>query len=185
MRRASGLRSLDAPPSFELSRRDFCALACLTLATSCVDGNTRAIETGGLDGSDGTLPPDASTIIPPGDGGVVAGACSGTNIDVGLATSFVANIPKLFASPNYFYVIRDSNGLYALTSKCSHQHVQLNISGTQFHCPAHGADFTFNGAVIDGPTNKVLVHYAMCTLPNGHVGVQTAMQVTAATRLVA
>jgi len=188
MRRASGLRSLDAPTAIDLSRREFCTFACLGVAfAGCVDGDTGAVQTGGLNGSDGTLPPDAagsgSGSNP--DGGTMAGACSGTNVDVGLASSFVANVPKAFGSPNYFFVVRDSNGLYALTSKCSHEHVVINVSGSQFHCPAHGADFTFNGAVIDGPTNKALVHYSMCTLPNGHVGVQTAITVSASTRLVA
>ena len=173
-----------------LSRRDFCAYACLGAAfAGCIDGGSGAVQTGGLNGSDGTLPPDSGTILPPDGGGSGSGSavgqCVGTNVDVGLASSFVANVPKAFGSPNYFFVVRDANGLYALTSKCSHQHVVLTPTSTQFHCNAHGADFTFNGAVIDGPTSKALVHYAMCTLPNGHVGVQTAMTVSASTRLVA
>jgi Rieske Fe-S protein len=192
MRRASGLRSLDAPTAIDLSRREFCTYACLGAAfAGCIDGGTGAVQTGGLNGSDGTMPPDAagsgsgsgSGMHP--DGGVQAGACSGTNVDVGLATSFVANVPKQFGSPNYFFVVRDSNGLYALSSKCTHQHVVVNVSGSQYFCPAHGATFTFNGAVLGGPTNTPLPHYSMCTLPNGHVGVQTSIVVSASTRLVA
>jgi nitrite reductase/ring-hydroxylating ferredoxin subunit len=180
MRRVDGL--------VDISRRELCAFACAGIAlVGCIDGDTGAVQTGGLNGSDGTLPPDAagSNNPPPPDGGMQAGACSGTNVDVGLASSFLVNKPQKFGSPNYFIVMRDANGLYAMTSKCPHQHVVVNDTGSQFHCPAHGADFTYNGAVLDGPTSKSLVHYAMCTLPNGHVGVQISMQVSASTRLVA
>ena len=49
------------------------------------------------------------------------------------------------------FIVRDANGLYALTSRCPHQGVTLSAqtSTSKFHCNAHGADFTFNGAVID------------------------------------
>jgi len=181
MRRAKGL--------IELSRREFCGFVCLgaAFAAACTDGETGAVQTGGLNGSDGTLPPDGgpSDGNSGGDGGTMAGACSGTYVDVGLASSFIANKPKIFGSPNYFFVVRDANGLYALTSKCTHEHVVVNDTGARFLCPAHGAEFTYNGAVIAGPTSTPLVHYAMCTLPNGHVGVQTPMHVSASTRLVA
>lgn len=182
MRRAKAL--------IELSRREFCGFVCLgaAFAAACTDGETGAIQTGGLNGSDGTAPPDGSvgpTDGSTGDSGMSAGACSGTYVDVGAASSFVANKPQKFGSPNYFFVMRDANGLYALTSKCTHEHVVVNDTGSQYFCPAHGAQFTYNGAVISGPTSTPLTHYAMCTLPNGHVGVQTSIHVSASTRLVA
>ena len=83
------------------------------------------------------------------------------------------------------FVVKDSGGFYALTAKCTHQQVIIASTGTQFHCPAHGADFTFNGAVIDGPTNKALQHYAMCTLASGNLGVETTTLAAATARLVA
>lgn len=194
MRRAPALR--------EVSRRDFCAFACLGAAgaafAGCFGGGSGAVETGGLDGTDGTGDPhvDASTGVIHPDGGSGSGSgsgsgagptCSGTYLDVGAPASFVLNTPKLFGSPNYFFVVRDASGLYALSSKCTHQGVALTPSSTKFHCNAHGADFTLNGAVIDGPISsaKVLVHYSMCFLANGNVGVQKSMVVAATTRLVA
>jgi nitrite reductase/ring-hydroxylating ferredoxin subunit len=175
MRRAPGL--------IDISRREFCAFACLGLALpACIDNDASAIKTGGLDGSDTTKPPDAGT-VQQGDAGIAA-TCSGSFIDVGLPSSFVLNTPKYFSS-NSFFVVRDAMGLYALTSRCSHQQVTLTIQSTKFHCNAHGADFKFDGSVIDGPTSKVLVHYAMCTMSSGHVGVQPSMTVSASTRLVA
>jgi nitrite reductase/ring-hydroxylating ferredoxin subunit len=181
MRRAKGL--------VDISRREFCAFTCLGLALpACLDNDHGAIQTGGLTGSDGTLLPDASV---PGDGmmggdGGVAATCSGTFFDVGAASSFVLNQPKMFGSPNYIIVVRDAGGLYAMTSKCTHQHVIVNAwNGTSFHCNAHGADFRIDGSVLDGPTSKTLPHYAMCTIAGGHVGVETTMTVSSTQRLVA
>ena len=61
----------------------------------------------------------------------------------------------------------------------------MEVSGNEFYCPRHGADFSFTGAVIDGPTNTALAHYSVCLLPNGHIGVDTTTKVTASTRLTA
>ncbi|MEO8845506.1 MAG: Rieske (2Fe-2S) protein [Kofleriaceae bacterium] len=184
MKRASGL--------IELSRREFCAFACLGLAAAgCMDSGTGAVQTGGLDGTGTGQSPDAgSGSVAPGDGGVtnpdggVAASCTGTFTDAGAASSYTLNTPKYLGAIGMF-VVKDANGFYALTSRCTHQGVTIQVSGTKFHCNAHGADFTFDGAVIDGPTSKALQHYAMCTLASGNLGVETTMKVAATVRLVA
>jgi cytochrome b6-f complex iron-sulfur subunit len=188
MRRAPGL--------VEASRREFCAFACLgaagaALLVSC-SGSGDAVGTGGLDGVDGNgNPVDASNVIHPDGGsgsgsgsGSNGGTCTGTATDVGAPSTFVLNTPKLI-SGSAMFIVRDANGLYALTSRCTHQGVTLSAQTAQskFHCSAHGADFTFNGAVIDGPTSKALQHYALCLLANGNVGLQTATKVDATVRL--
>jgi Rieske Fe-S protein len=94
----------------------------------------------------------------------------------------MANKPVYFSTGNFF-VVRDSGGLYALTAKCTHQGTKVVVSGTQFSCPSHGATFTFNGAVTAGPANAPLVHYELCILANGNVGVTTTTTVAATTRL--
>lgn len=177
MRRAKGL--------VEWSRRDFCTFATLGLAAAaCTDGNVLPIQTGPLGGPDDE--PDAGT---PGDSGTNPDApnapvCSGTPTDVGPPAMFTLNTPVFFTSPKKFFVVRDSGGVYALTSACTHEGVTCNVSGQNFRCPRHGAIFTFNGAVVSGPVSHPLVHYAMCTMPNGNLGVTTATTVSATTRLV-
>jgi Rieske Fe-S protein len=194
-----------APGLIELSRRDFCAFACLGAAgatlAACFDSG-KAVQTGGLDGTgdnngDGTPDapqssgsgsnvgphPDAGSGPTP-DGGVAA-TCSGTYTDVGTPASYTANVPK-YVSAIAMFVVKDSSGFYAMTSKCTHQGVTLNnYSGGSFHCNAHGADFDINGAVEDGPTSKALQHYSMCTLASGNLGVETTIKVAATVRLVA
>jgi Rieske Fe-S protein len=95
------------------------------------------------------------------------------------------NVPK-YVSAIAMFVVKDSSGFYAMTSKCTHQGVTLNnYSGGSFHCNAHGADFDINGAVQDGPTSKALQHYSMCTLSSGNLGVETTIKVAATIRLMA
>ena len=49
-----------------------------------------------------------------------SGSCSTSGTDVGTPATFVANTPKYFSTGNFF-VVRDANGLYALTARCTHQ----------------------------------------------------------------
>ncbi|MEO8840407.1 MAG: Rieske (2Fe-2S) protein [Kofleriaceae bacterium] len=95
---------------------------------------------------------------------------------------FTLNTPVYIASGRFF-VVRDSAGLFAVSARCTHQGVTVAISGTQYRCPAHGATFMFNGTVTGGPASSSLVHFSMCTLGNGHVGVSTTT-VPASTRLM-
>jgi nitrite reductase/ring-hydroxylating ferredoxin subunit len=185
MKRAQGLH--------EFSRRDFCAFACLGAAgatfAACFSDGTGAVGTGGLNGSDGNNSVDASNVTHPdasgsgsGSGSGSAATCSGTYVDVGAPTTFTMNVPKLVSGSSVF-IVRDANGLYALSSKCTHQGVSLTAQSTRFYCSAHGATFSLVGAVTGGPTSKALQHYSLCTLANGNVGLQTSIKVDASTRL--
>lgn len=181
MRRADGL--------IALSRREFCGglATCLGLATlaGCVDGETGVVNTGplgGPEGSNGDHPPDAGTT--PSDGGVIASCPASGATDVGAASGFVANTPRYFATGN-FWVVRDAGGLYALTARCTHEGWTTITSGGVFYCQKHGAKFDYNGGIITGPVITGLVHYAMCTMANGHVGVVTSQTVAKTQRLVA
>src|SRR5262245_52406043 len=178
MRRAPGLRVI--------SRREFVAFTatgCVSLALSaCTDGTSGVIHTGPLGGDD--QPSDANSDAPMMPPDASAAACVGAATDVGLASSFMMNMPVYFSTEKFF-VVRDSGGLYALTARCTHEGVVCVVSGGDFYCPRHDAQFTFNGAIISGPVISPLVHYGMCTLAGGHVGVQTSMTVSASTRLMA
>ncbi len=153
-----------------LTRRHFCEglASCLGLAAlaSCSDSSSTS--------------PDASTHPPDGSGG---GTCSASGVmDVGVGSMFMTSKPVYVSSGNLF-VVRDSGGLYALSARCTHQGATVVVSGNDFYCPRHGAQFDFNGNVVGGPVVTGLVHYAMCTLANGHVGVNTSQTVPISQRL--
>ncbi len=178
MRRARGL--------VEFTRRDFCAIAGgLALFGACTDGDQGAIQTGPLGAGDGA-PVDAPRAgIDGSPADAMSGAvCTGSPTDVGAPTAFTLNTPVFFGGGKFF-VVRDTGGVYAVSSACTHEGVTCAVSGTRFRCPRHGALFTFNGAIVSGPVSKPLVHYSMCTMSNGHLGVTTSSIVPATTRLVA
>ena len=111
------------------------------------------------------------------------GVCPTTGaLDVGAPSTFMMNVPVYFAA-GFVFVVRDAGGLYALTARCPHQGFTTNVQGNYFVCPRHGSEFTFAGAVLTGPATAPLVHYAMCTLASGNVGVLTSQVVSDSDRL--
>jgi nitrite reductase/ring-hydroxylating ferredoxin subunit len=191
MRRSDGLNVV--------SRRHFCGgmATCLGIAlvhNACTDGDGSSIvDTGALDGPDGSHgsgsgsgshnpPPDAAM---GGSDSGTGGSCPSSGVtDVGAPSTFTLNKPVYFSSGNFF-VVRDSGGLYALTARCTHQGVTVQVSGSEFYCPAHGATFDFDGNVTGSPAFTNLVHYEMCTMSSGHVGVVKSTTVAQSQRLVA
>jgi nitrite reductase/ring-hydroxylating ferredoxin subunit len=193
----------------ELSRRDFCALAgCAGLVVAgCAPDAAPPVQTGPI-GATPDAPRD-SPDAPPGSPDARPGSpdarpqpdapfgtpdaapmpdagggptCSGTPTDCGgPPASFAMNQPQIIGTK--FYVVRDSGGLYAVSAKCTHEGATNGVSGGVFLCPRHGAEFTYNGDIISGPVFTGLVHYQMCVLGNGNVGVNTAVTVSQSTRM--
>lgn len=185
MKRARGL--------VEFSRREFCAFAAGSLALiGCTDGGVDAVHTGPLGGGDddsrpvdaptGTNPdgssPDGSVSMPDGS---TAPVCAGSPVDVGLPSAFTLNTPVYFASGKFF-VVKDATGYFAVSAACTHEGVTCTVSSGKYRCPRHGALFMYDGAIVSGPVNKPLPHFAMCTMSNGHIGVTTSAKVPATDR---
>lgn len=187
--------TLPLVPSGEIDRRGFCQLAaaCFAgLALGGCGGDSDVIHTGPLDEPDGDsgddqpmpdgavgaidarLPPDASTV----------GTCTGSGqVDVGAPGTFAINTATLFLAQR-LYIVRDSGGLYAVSSQCTHHSsATLGISSGRFRCPRHGAIFTYNGDVVSGPVVFGLVHYSLCLLGTGHVGVNPGVTASQSARL--
>lgn len=150
----------------QISRRQFCSGFA-----SCVG----VVVAAGCGGSSG-----ASAVDAPPDGAPVCGD-QGT-LDVGPPSMFVADTPVFFQM-GLLWVVRDAQGLYALTARCPHQGFTTMIQNTVFLCPRHGSTFSFNGDLLTGPATAPLVHYAMCMLDNGNVGVLTSQTVAETERL--
>jgi nitrite reductase/ring-hydroxylating ferredoxin subunit len=170
--------------------------ACLGLAlVGCTDGSGSVVETGPLGGGGspgGNDGPDAGVTHMPdaamGSGSGSSGpqpTCPSTGVtDVGAPSTFTSGVATYFSSGKFF-VVRDAGGLYALTARCTHEGATCVTQSTHFYCPRHGATFSINGDPTSGPVITGLVHYAMCTLANGHVGVILSQTVAKTDRLVA
>lgn len=50
----------------------------------------------------------------------------------------------------------DDGSFNAVLMRCTHQGTELLISGDRLHCPAHGSEFSAQGAVQQGPAESAL-----------------------------
>jgi cytochrome b6-f complex iron-sulfur subunit len=67
-----------------------------------------------------------------------------------------------FVVKNQVIVARTNSGTFlAVAAACTHEgtNVNYNSSGNKFVCPNHGAQFSSNGAVTQGPANTNLKQY--------------------------
>ena len=106
-------------------------------------------------------------------GMVSAGNVSSTSVG---SLTVVPNAPAILA--------RDAGGLYAMTITCTHEGCDVAPSGNTLYCPCHGSKFDNNGAVLQGPANSPLVHFAVTVDASGGITVDGTKQVSASTRTV-
>jgi Rieske Fe-S protein len=56
-----------------------------------------------------------------------------------------------------FFIVRQGNKLFALSSICTHRHCTLTAeSDRSFSCPCHGSTFDPSGHVTEGPARRDL-----------------------------
>jgi thiosulfate dehydrogenase [quinone] large subunit len=77
---------------------------------------------------------------------------------------------------------RDNDGLYAMTSTCTHEGCPVAPAGSTLYCSCHGSRFDSNGGVLAGPANASLAHFAVTVDATGAITVRGSMQVPAAER---
>lgn len=82
---------------------------------------------------------------------------------------------------------RDEAGVYAMTSRCTHQ--QCNMINNEgiimpgvIRCACHGSEFDATGMPIMGPASTQLAHFAVAIDENGFIGVNANEIVDPSTR---
>jgi cytochrome b6-f complex iron-sulfur subunit len=83
------------------------------------------------------------------------------------------------------FVGRDSNGVYAMTTTCTHAGCDMSSAqaiSTKITCSCHGSAFDLNGNVVNGPASSPLAHYAVSLATDGTITVHGAQEVSASTR---
>lgn len=86
---------------------------------------------------------------------------------------------------NNAVLARDSGGLYAMSSICTHQGCAVLASGAAtagLNCPCHGSAFDQNGAVTHGPAPSPLEHYQVDLASNGAITIRGEITVASTTR---
>ncbi|MEP1307618.1 MAG: Rieske (2Fe-2S) protein [Balneola sp.] len=59
----------------------------------------------------------------------------------------------------------NKNKYIALLMSCTHQGTELRVLGDRLECPAHGSEFTNNGAVQSGPADNELRTFPVLVEP--------------------
>lgn len=100
---------------------------------------------------------------------------------IGNPGDFAAGTVKSFDEEKA-YVFRDSEGLYAISSICTHLGCVVTTSGDGFQCPCHGSRFSAEGKVIQGPAPQALPWYEVVMLPDGQLVVDRGKPVKTGTK---
>ena len=81
------------------------------------------------------------------------------------------------------WLLRDEQGLYALSSVCTHLGCNVHIAGEHFECPCHGSQYDLNGAVLQGPAVTPLRYVELSRSPDNLLILDTEITVPATQRL--
>jgi Rieske Fe-S protein len=147
------------------------AIGAAPLAEGC--GSEGGDPTGGAGGTGGTGGVPVSTTSSAGgatsSSQSAGGATGSTGTGCALPPGVAAGTPDLYATDGLHKVPgtkvlvgRDAAGLYALSSKCTHNNCDMNgkfangtpvgtISATKIHCNCHGSEFDNLGIALKGP----------------------------------
>jgi Rieske Fe-S protein len=126
-----------------------------------------------------------------GQGGKGPNGCvqSPAGVAVGAAATFAGH--GLYrADAASAFVGRDANGLYAMSSLCTHQGCDMagqaggfTAGNTEIVCYCHGSQFDANGQVIQGPAWSPLQHVAIALGCDGQIYVDSSTSVADSFRL--
>jgi nitrite reductase/ring-hydroxylating ferredoxin subunit len=109
-----------------------------------------------------------------------ATAPSATTVDVGAKSDYAADgYSDKFETSNHIIISRANGKIVALSSKCTHQGVDVKITGATLTCPKHKSIFEADGTKApppSGPAKTALPHFAISVDANGHLIVDTSKQ---------
>ncbi|HEX8915076.1 MAG TPA: Rieske 2Fe-2S domain-containing protein [Humisphaera sp.] len=121
-----------------------------------------------------------------GCGGSTAGGRAGDDatiptlatgpVDVGPAADFAAERIYDRWADKGFFVVRRGRRVFAVSSVCTHKHVLLDASGSDFGCPRHGSVFTPEGDVVKAPAQFPLPRHAIRLTPEGRIVVDPTVR---------
>jgi cytochrome b6-f complex iron-sulfur subunit len=66
-------------------------------------------------------------------------------------------------------VSRDAEGVFAVSTVCTHLGCVVKREGAGFACPCHGSQFGLDGSVVKGPAPKALPWLAVTKVAGGYL----------------
>ncbi|MFQ5707123.1 MAG: ubiquinol-cytochrome c reductase iron-sulfur subunit [bacterium] len=82
------------------------------------------------------------------------------------------------------YVFADQDGIFAVSSVCTHLGCVVNKEEKQFTCPCHGSRYDLTGKVTHGPAPKNLPWFKVEQLPSGRLIVDRSRIVRTGTKFL-
>lgn len=79
-------------------------------------------------------------------------------------------------------VFRDDQGIFAISTICTHLGCVVRRSEEGFQCPCHGSTYDSNGEVTRGPAPKPLLWYAVAQSTGGALYVDRGKSVNVGTK---
>jgi cytochrome b6-f complex iron-sulfur subunit len=79
-------------------------------------------------------------------------------------------------------IFRDGDGVFAISTVCTHLGCIVKPAEDGFHCPCHGSRFATDGTVVRGPAPKPLPWLAVKRSPEGVLVVDEGKTVPTGTR---
>jgi thiosulfate dehydrogenase (quinone) large subunit len=165
-------------PGIQLDRREIC-LGILGLAALACGGG------GGSTGMSSPPPPPAGGLITTTETKAGFLALPAGHVASYISTSS-AQCPGGVGARQGAYLVRDAQGIYAISASCLHQGGRLDPAGNGFSCPCHGSQYDLGGTVLVGPATvgSVLPHYQVReSTPGGPLVIDTTVPVDDAVRL--
>lgn len=89
---------------------------------------------------------------------------------IGMPTDFPVNSYFLIPGKNVF-ILRDLNGVRALSAICTHLGCIVKQAETGFLCPCHGSVFDNEGNIISGPAPRGMDWHLVGMAPDGKLTV--------------
>jgi Rieske Fe-S protein len=109
-------------------------------------------------------------------GGPQPTALTPVPVDAGPAEQFAASGVYQQFAPRGFFIVRSGEGLFAISSRCTHRSYPLQVAKDQsFYCKAHGSCFDPTGKVIEGPAIRDLPKLATKVDERGHLIVSSVV----------
>lgn len=81
-------------------------------------------------------------------------------------------------------IFSDGDGLYAISSICTHLGCLVSLTEWGFQCPCHGSKYTLEGKVIQGPAPRPLEWHEISQEVDGTLVVDTAKSVPTGTKYI-
>ncbi|MBV6340572.1 ubiquinol-cytochrome c reductase iron-sulfur subunit [Candidatus Magnetobacterium casense] len=103
-----------------------------------------------------------------------------TKFKIGTADNFPVGVVSKFDEKGVF-VFSSEEGLYAISSVCTHLGCLVALTDTGFACPCHGSEFNKNGKVSGGPAPRGLPWLQISRDVDGSLDVDTAKEVPVGT----